>query len=739
MAPSNADFDRLPTMSNYAALTTGVSADVKDQEIGSKIKDLIQNQPVELDQFAPPKPHHSLKSAPGHKLNEDSNMEGIVSISAATLPYNNISSNEVSEDYEFDDAQSSLNREEAQLSKEQDGTPSLHKIIVHEPPRENSPNTNTFHNHHHHQHNYHHSALVNQSLNIKIGDINGYGLVEAEDDGDHSDHDDEEYDDEIDVQVEQNQPPDEKYRRIKRKLRQVLEENERMGQELDKSNRRVRNLRREKNLLLDRLCVLERRDSESGSDSLSSLSSDSDASDSSAMEEIQSKRVSPSRTPGRAKNNRGASNATVAPATMHQPKKIVTKSARRQSPAASSVTGTTRATGTKETKGYAVASAPSTITNVGSATQKPKRIHQTNKQRPGLSKVRKVQALEKDEAGNVKLPVTVGIITILNIGHVVHDREAFHNDRYIWPVGYKMSRSYNSMIDPNNQTIYTCSVIDDGEAPKFQIDAEDQPGRPIIAGTATGAWTHVVKAANTIRKRDHSNSASGPDYYGFSNATIAKMIQDLPGVEKCQSYIMQRFEEPSASTSAKAGTGGDKRKASALGSATKLGEGSQPRRDIEGHDAREIDENEDDEGDDVYASLGTPGKKSRVSSPKIRHAGFDAQPAGSIGKVEPPHAGAAKAELNGDETNSEPDPENDSHQKPGLSGEASLHFIAATGDSQPPIVVAAGDSELIDIEDHDSEVDVGMDEDISMSMREQGVHSPSTAPIAHFEDQEMAT
>ncbi|KAI8598619.1 F/Y rich C-terminus-domain-containing protein, partial [Dissophora ornata] len=161
----------------------------------------------------------------------------------------------------------------------------------------------------------------------------------------------------------------------------------------------------------------------------------------------------------------------------------------------------------------------------------------------GLAKVRKVQLLEKDEAGNVKLPVTVGIITIQSIGDVVYDREAFHNDRYIFPVGYKMSRSYNSMIDLNNQTTYTCSVIDDGEAPKFQIDAEDQPGKPIIAGTATGAWTHVVKAANAIRKRDHSNSASGPDYFGFSNATIAKMIQDLPNVDKCQSYIMQRFEE----------------------------------------------------------------------------------------------------------------------------------------------------------------------------------------------------
>ncbi|KAG0031647.1 hypothetical protein BGZ81_000852 [Podila clonocystis] len=270
----------------------------------------------------------------------------------------------------------------------------------------------------------------------------------------------------------------------------------------------------------------------------------------------------------------------------------------------------------KERRADAPASTPSLITNVGSATQKPKRIHNSLKHRPGPPRVRKVLHVDRDEHGNVKLPVTIGILTILDIGHVVWDREAFHNERYIWPVGYRASRSYNSMIDPHQQTIYTCSIVDDGDAPKFQIDAEDQPGKPIIAGTATGAWTHVVKTANMIRRRDHSNSASGPDYFGFSNATIAKLIQDLPNADKCKTYVMQLFEEPSATTgkSTPAGTAPtspttEKRKHSVLGS-----------------NDQDEDEGEDEEDDDdAYASLGTPGKKKtkRSSSPVIRHAGFE--------------------------------------------------------------------------------------------------------------------
>ncbi|CAG8449918.1 10833_t:CDS:2 [Racocetra fulgida] len=127
--------------------------------------------------------------------------------------------------------------------------------------------------------------------------------------------------------------------------------------------------------------------------------------------------------------------------------------------------------------------------------------------RPLNAKTMKVQHVEKDDDGKYKLPVQIGILTVLNLGTVVYERDTFHNERYIWPVGYA-----------------------------------DQPDKPIIANTATGAWTSVVREANAIRHRDHSNSASGPDYFGFSQATIRKMIQDLPNANKCKNYVEQHFE-----------------------------------------------------------------------------------------------------------------------------------------------------------------------------------------------------
>ncbi|RKP09765.1 F/Y-rich N-terminus-domain-containing protein, partial [Thamnocephalis sphaerospora] len=154
-----------------------------------------------------------------------------------------------------------------------------------------------------------------------------------------------------------------------------------------------------------------------------------------------------------------------------------------------------------------------------------------------------VQPIPRDAYGMPALPVQVGILTVVSLGHVVYDREAFHNERYIWPVGYMVKRPYASMRYPDRQTVYTCTVRDGIDGPKFYLEPEDQPDGVIEANTATGAWTTAVRLANKVRNRDHSNSASGPDYFGFSHPTIAKLIQELPNAELCKHYVMQKFQE----------------------------------------------------------------------------------------------------------------------------------------------------------------------------------------------------
>jgi len=169
---------------------------------------------------------------------------------------------------------------------------------------------------------------------------------------------------------------------------------------------------------------------------------------------------------------------------------------------------------------------------------KPKRL----KAHTVLSKSHSIPVVPRDKKGKPLLPLNVGIMTVISLGEVCK-REHFHTERYIFPVGYEVTRRYLSTIDPNAEVVYHCSILDGGDGPKFQIVAGDNPAKPIIAGTATGAWSMIVKTANQIRNRQHSNSVSGPDFFGLAQNTIKHLIQGLPAADQLRDYVWQNFHE----------------------------------------------------------------------------------------------------------------------------------------------------------------------------------------------------
>ncbi|KIY71976.1 hypothetical protein CYLTODRAFT_344988 [Cylindrobasidium torrendii FP15055 ss-10] len=169
---------------------------------------------------------------------------------------------------------------------------------------------------------------------------------------------------------------------------------------------------------------------------------------------------------------------------------------------------------------------------------KPKRL----KAHTVTSKVSNIPVVPRDKHGQPMLPLNVGIMTVISLGEVCM-REHFHTERYIFPVGYEVTRRYMSTVDPNVESVYHCTILDGGDGPKFQIIANDVPDKPVIAGTATGAWSSIVRQANNIRSRQHSNSVSGPDFFGLGQNTIKHLIQQLPNADKLRDYVWQKFIE----------------------------------------------------------------------------------------------------------------------------------------------------------------------------------------------------
>ena len=72
---------------------------------------------------------------------------------------------------------------------------------------------------------------------------------------------------------------------------------------------------------------------------------------------------------------------------------------------------------------------------------KPKRL----KAHTVLSKSHSIPVVPRDKKGKPLLPLNVGIMTVINLGEVCK-REHFHTERYIFPVGYEVTRCADPVL-----------------------------------------------------------------------------------------------------------------------------------------------------------------------------------------------------------------------------------------------------------------------------------------------------
>ncbi|ORX52972.1 hypothetical protein BCR36DRAFT_582374 [Piromyces finnis] len=175
----------------------------------------------------------------------------------------------------------------------------------------------------------------------------------------------------------------------------------------------------------------------------------------------------------------------------------------------------------------------------------PKKKRRKSSKRDTRFDAKPIKILPRDDDGNLKLPVVVGKssneVTIISIGKIVHERDAYHSQRYIWPVGFESKKEYISMQDPKKRTIYTNRILDGGDVPIFEVTAEDLPGTVFRANSASGAWKSVLSELSKRGSTGAKTHASGPDFFGLSDLGVTKVIQELPNAERCIRYVKQRW------------------------------------------------------------------------------------------------------------------------------------------------------------------------------------------------------
>ncbi|KAL7319322.1 hypothetical protein PS15m_002472 [Mucor circinelloides] len=167
--------------------------------------------------------------------------------------------------------------------------------------------------------------------------------------------------------------------------------------------------------------------------------------------------------------------------------------------------------------------------------------HHSQQQQQVNTVPRTYYEVDRDNQGAYILPVEIDSWTVVDLGTVIYDRPAYHNQRYIYPANYTVRKWYRSMIDPKSDTQYTCRILENGREPKFEVTADDCP-MTYSGPTPTTVWTIIVRRAFAIRNQEYGHNPVGPDFFGLRKNTIAKMIQDLPNASKCSQYVWQTFE-----------------------------------------------------------------------------------------------------------------------------------------------------------------------------------------------------
>lgn len=93
----------------------------------------------------------------------------------------------------------------------------------------------------------------------------------------------------------------------------------------------------------------------------------------------------------------------------------------------------------------------------------------TVRPRKPSAKIRKklVQPIPLDSTGRPVFPIELGNLTVHSLGEVISDRNEFHCEEAIYPVGYVSTRIYGSLKDPTTKCIYTCKISDANGMPRY--------------------------------------------------------------------------------------------------------------------------------------------------------------------------------------------------------------------------------------------------------------------------------
>lgn len=142
-----------------------------------------------------------------------------------------------------------------------------------------------------------------------------------------------------------------------------------------------------------------------------------------------------------------------------------------------------------------------------------------------------------------KLPLRINDMLMLQRLGEINLRDGFHNDRYIYPVGYKCCCVCPSPTGRDNLVWMDCTITDKNGKPCFTV----KPWK-------SDSWRHSGRTPDEpfaeIRARIMKKGnkwvppIDGHEMFGLTSAFVHRLLAEAPGFDQCQDYRQRYFRYP---------------------------------------------------------------------------------------------------------------------------------------------------------------------------------------------------
>uniref|UniRef100_A0A1A9WKZ1 Transforming growth factor beta regulator 1 n=1 Tax=Glossina brevipalpis TaxID=37001 RepID=A0A1A9WKZ1_9MUSC len=143
-----------------------------------------------------------------------------------------------------------------------------------------------------------------------------------------------------------------------------------------------------------------------------------------------------------------------------------------------------------------------------------------------------------DVYGKPKLPINLSNILLHSLGEIIPTNPNFHNEHWVYPVGYMITRIYAHPKEPQRKCVFTCKILNNAGMPQFQIIPDNDLDSVFFGESANichqGLLETLQRSLADVAKLPLR--VQGEKFFGLANTTVQSLLQLHENIKQCANF-----------------------------------------------------------------------------------------------------------------------------------------------------------------------------------------------------------